>query len=1060
VEFRILGPIELHGDGGPVPLRAGLERSLLALLLLDGGRLVTRERIIEALWDEPPASATAQVHNVVSRLRRAAGGELAPLLVSNGSGYRLELGEHGLDLAEFRRLSAEGRACAGEPQRAIALLTAALDCWRGPALADAVDTLAAAMRPGLEAERLRVAEALLDAELAAGRLDAVLDGVGRLLAEHPYREDLYRRQMLALSASGRRADALDAYRLARERLVADLGIEPGDALRELHRQLLGGLPTTRAPSPAAPPTAPTGGPRQLPAAEEMLSGRGELLAAVRASLGPGRLAPSVVVLTGPGGVGKSALAVHAAHLHADDFADGQLYADLHGAHETPADPHEIAGRFLRGLGVPAAEVAAGRDERAAQYRSVLAGRRLLVLLDDARDEAQVRPLLPGAAGCTVVVTSRRRLDALLPLAATYDVPTLDPASAIRLLYTAAGRTPGDAGTDDAGTDDARMDEAAGTDDARMDEAAGTDDARLDEAAGTDDVDDVDDGVAADVVRLCGHLPLAIRIAGARLAARPDWTLARLRERLLTCRARLDELVVGDLDVRASIALSYRSLPPELAVAFRRLGLPDAVSFPAWLPAVLAGEPPAAGQELLDRLLDHHRGQHAEVDQAGQPRFRLHDLVHEFARETALAEDPRPERERALRRALDCWLALAADADERVGHGSNPVPAVSTAGAPSPVARERPMDWFEAERDNLVSAVRTAVELGRSELASNLALRVKGFLIMRGYGQANEVVQRLLVDHLRGTDLAEHGERLTRHLRALFWACAEQDRNDELPAICAETAAVAKVLGDDAGQLDAQWESGQAAARLGRLEEAVEIHRACLAGALALRREGRFVHAAHIGLALTLAEIGDAEEAVAQYRAALAAAPATGRKEQIVLDSYAEVLVETGRLDEASRAIERAAAVTVELGDVIGAAHVGIGYAQLDAARGDLPAARARLCEALEVAREHRERHGMGRALLGLGEVLIGLGDASLARRHLDEALDVARQSSRPVDIARVQARLAVAWELEGDHGRADECRRHYRQILDGLDLTDACLRMPPHLHVRGHPWHQRYGPKR
>jgi DNA-binding SARP family transcriptional activator len=1005
VEFRVLGPIELYGDRGAVRLRAGLERSLLALLLLNAGRVVTRERIVDALWADPPASARAQVHNAVSRLRRRAA--LGELLSSHGSGYRLDLGENAFDLAEFRRLVAAARG-AGSAQEAVELLGTALGRWRGPALADAVEPLVEAVRPGLEGERLRAAEALLDAELAAGRPDAVLDAVGGLLAEHPHHEDLHRRQILALSALGRRADALDAYQRARERLVTDLGIEPGAALRGLHQRILDGAPLRSLPASAGPastgpasagpePAAPAP-PRQLPAAEEALSGRAELVAAVRAALRRGRLAPSVVVLTGPGGAGKSALAVHAAQLQAADFPDGQLYADLRGAHGVPVDPHEVIGRFLRGLGMPAGEVAPDRDERVVQYRSALAGRRVLVMMDDARDEPQVRPLLPGAAGCAVVITSRRRLDAL-PLAVTYDVPTLDPASAILLLARAAGRSVGEG--------------------------------------------------AADVVALCGHLPLAIRIAGARLAARPDWTAAALHERLLG--ARLDELVVGDLDVRASIALSYRSLPPEVALTFRRLGLPDASSFPAWLPAVLAGEPPERGQGLLLRLLDHHLVQAAEVDQAGQPRYRLHDLVHEFAREAALADDPQAERDAALRRAAQGWLALAAQADQRIGHGAEPAPAVGTAGTPTPAARERPLDWFEAERSNVLAAVRTAVELGHHELASDLALCSKGFWTMRGYGLDNEVAQRLLVEHLRAEDPAEHGERLLRHLRALFWACAEQDRNEDLPGICAEMVTVTKALGDEPAQLDAEWQLGQVAGRLGNLRQAVEIHRGCLAGALRLGRTEQHVLHAHVGLALALADLGDAAAAVEEYRRALLLPGATGRKEAILRSSYAEALIEAGELGEAERALERAAEVVAATGDVVGAAHVRIVHARLDIARGRWAPATARLSEALDVVRAHRERHGTGRALLALGEASIGLGQPLAAIRHLDEALDVARRSSRPVDVARVHARLAVAWRLSGDPDRASQCGEACRHILDELDVPAACLRMPPHLAGAGAP---------
>ncbi|WP_259370944.1 NB-ARC domain-containing protein [Streptomyces sp. SCUT-3] len=440
----------------------------------------------------------------------------------------------------------------------------------------------------------------------------------------------------------------------------------------------------------------------------------------------------VVVLAGPGGAGKTALAVHAGHALAGWFPGGQLYADMRGSREAPADPHETAARFLRSLGVPGREVPSDPEERAAELRSRLAGRGVLVVLDDVRDESQLRPLLPGTGDCAVLVTSRRRLTAVAA-AGTFGVSTLAPADARALLarLVGAGRTGAEP-----------------------------------EATG-------------EVARLCGYLPLALRIAGARLASRPDWTVRSFRDRLAQHRLRLDQLAAGDLDVRASIALGYRALTPELRVALRRLGLVDARSLPGWVIGTLAGGP-AGDERLQDQLVERHLLEPVGADRAGQPRFRLHDLVHDFARERALAEDTAAERGAAVERVLRTWLALASRAAGRLGHGGvlDPVAAAgdAPAGAVSAVLA-RPEDWFAAEQANLVSAVHLAAGLRHAELAADLALQIDGYLVIRYCEGEREAVVRAAIGCWEGRPTADR--RLSRLYFALCWAMYQQDRYAEL-----------------------------------------------------------------------------------------------------------------------------------------------------------------------------------------------------------------------------------------------------------------------------------------
>ncbi|HEY5836839.1 AfsR/SARP family transcriptional regulator, partial [Streptomyces sp.] len=592
----ILGPVELRYGGARLGPRPGRERSLLALLALNAGYLVTRDRIVDLLWEDPPDSARAQVYNLVSDLRRrmrgtvTADGEAPPdhVLASADSGYLLRPGAHTSDVRDFREAAALGRraAAAGDHDSAAARFTTALGHWRGTALTGCPEPFADAARQVLEEERLRAAEALLDARLALGQHQQVLTEVGSWLAGHPHREDLYRRQMLAYAAQGRRADALAAYHRAYRRLRDDLGIVPGPQLHDLYQEILS------APTPAsdvARPRPPGPAPRQLPPQTERLHGRDTLTADILAALRERGPTVPVVTLTGPGGAGKTALALHVAHTVAAEFPGGQLYADLRGSQDKPADPHGTLARFLRGLGLDGRDIPADPEELAAEFRSRVAGRRLLLLLDDARDETQLRPLLPGTPDCAVLVTSRKRLTAV-GNGRGFGISTLDPAAAHQLLTRLVGA----------------------------------------------DRTGVESAATAEVARLCGYLPLALRIAGARLSSRPDWTVSGFRDRLKQHRERLDLLVTGDLDVRAGIALSYRSLPVEPRRALRRLGLLEARSVPGWVVGALA-EADTADDRLADLLVERHLLEAVGVDQAGQPRFRLHDLVHDFARERVLAE---------------------------------------------------------------------------------------------------------------------------------------------------------------------------------------------------------------------------------------------------------------------------------------------------------------------------------------------------------------------------------------------------------------------------------------
>ncbi|MGH3941310.1 MAG: BTAD domain-containing putative transcriptional regulator [Pseudonocardiaceae bacterium] len=588
VDFRILGPIAVQQNGQPVGIGSSRVRALLAVLLLHAGRLMPARLLIDITWrEDPPSSARAQLHNMISQLRRQLNVGGQEPIVTRPGGYQLQLGDSSLDLETFRRLVARGQhaAAVGDNELTVALLTEALSLWRGPALADVATDAVAATRAALHEEKLAAVEIQLAAEVALGRHQDVLARLAVLLAEQPFRERLHEFRMLALAGTDRLADALAAYRRVCQRFADELGIEPGPRLRATAEHIA---------RHQSGPTVDQPVPQQLPPVSPVMTGRDELLGEVVDSLRrrDGHTVP-VAVLVGPGGVGKTTVAVAAAHDLRSTFPDGQLYADLRGSQDKPVDAHAVIGRFLRTLGVDGVEVPMDASERIAMYRGHLRQRRLLVVLDDAATAEHVQPLLPRAPRCGTVITSRRRLDAL-PDVAKWTVPVLPPADSVTLLRRLVGERVA-----------------------------------------------AEPATAAAIAELCGHSPLAVCSAGARLAVRPDWTLEEFQQRLGAEWGRLDELAVGDLDVRASISLSYQALDPLLGRLFRRLGLIAAPDWPAWVAGELLGGPPIDGEPidaLLDRLADVHLIEALGRDAGGHSRYRLHDLVAAFARERVVIED--------------------------------------------------------------------------------------------------------------------------------------------------------------------------------------------------------------------------------------------------------------------------------------------------------------------------------------------------------------------------------------------------------------------------------------
>ncbi|MFD0747506.1 BTAD domain-containing putative transcriptional regulator [Phytohabitans flavus] len=507
----MLGPVTVVIGDSRHRIPRAQTRGLLALMLLNLGRRISREGVIEAMWGgAAPSTARSQVHNAITVIRAHLADFGAPeVLDSAPSGYELLVEPEQVDAARFDdgvRLARDA-AARGNNREAVRLLRGALGLWTGEPLSDATGAFVDAARARLVERRLTAVEDLADLELDLGRAEVVAAEIAPLVDAHPMRERLRVRQMTALYRTGRQVEALQSYRVYRNLLAEFEGLDPGREIAELERMIL-----RDDPVPADTPA--TSAPALLPPDIPDFTGRDGAVGELHHLLTEGRpsSALAVVGVAGMGGVGKTTLAVHVAHLAASGYPDGQLYANLRGTEAVALDPGDVLARFLRALGVDARAIPNDPVERAELYRTRLAARRVLVVLDNAASEEQVRPLLPGAASCAVLVTSRARLTGVEG-ARWIDLDVFAGAEAVRLLGRVAG--------------DGRV------------------------AAEPAEADEI--------VRLCGWLPLAVRVAGARLTARPTWLLAHLSRMLRDERRRLDRLATGDLEVRASLALSYEGL---------------------------------------------------------------------------------------------------------------------------------------------------------------------------------------------------------------------------------------------------------------------------------------------------------------------------------------------------------------------------------------------------------------------------------------------------------------------------------------------------------------------
>jgi DNA-binding SARP family transcriptional activator/Tfp pilus assembly protein PilF len=1002
MEFCLLGPLTVRCDGAAVTVAAGKQRAVLAALLLDAGRVVPVGELAQALWGpEPPASARVTVQNYVMRLRKALAAGGRDLITTQPGGYLISVPPGDVDVARFAALvwAARTAARAGDWDVAAARSRAALALWRGEPLADiGSDALARREGPRLAELRLQALEARIEADVQAGRQAEVIAEAQALAAEHPLRERLHALLMLALHRDGRTGEALAAYQQARQVLVAELGAEPGAGLRELHQQILAADPALAGPRPvpgfgeAAPEPGAgverAGGgavvPRQLPGAVPHFAGRAAELATLTAMLDQaGGRAPDtmlIAAISGTAGVGKTALAVRWAHEVAGRFADGQLYVNLRGYDpDQPVSAADALAGFLSALGVAGPDIPAGADERAARYRSLLAGRRMLVVLDNAREVEQVRLLLPGAPDCVVVVTSRDSLAGLVARhgASRLEVGLLPIGDAVALLRALIGGRA-----------------------------------------------DADPDAAAALAARCARLPLALRVAAELAAALPASSLADLVCELAG-QQRLDLLDAGGdprTAVRAVFSWSCRHLDAAAARAFRLLGLHPGPDFDLYAAAAMTGATAEAAARLLSQLARAHL-----IHPTEPGRYGLHDLLREYAAEQALAEEPGPARQAALTRLFDHYLHTASAAMDalypaeqhrrpRVAGAGSPVPAVGDPGA----ARA----WLDAERAVLVAVAAHTAARGWPGHTTRLAATVWRHLDT-GAHYPDAVT---LHTHARtAARLAGDRSAEAAALTSLGIAAWRQGRHHQAADEHRQALTLFRAAGDRPGEARALGNLGLVEERRGGHQRAARHHRQALA---LYRAAGDLPGEANALSNLGMVEhvLGRYQQATGHFQQALTLFRAAGDEtgETRALSNLGAARERLGHYREAVGDLQQALTLCRVTGDRVVGANALANLGVVEERLGQYPQAAAHFQQALDVFRDLGDRAGQAESLNGLGETLLATGDHDQARARLTAALDLAVQAGDRQQQARAHDGLGRAGQAAGDDGQA---RRHWQEAL-------------------------------
>lgn len=952
MRFGILGPLRVGGEA----ITAGRDRTILAMLLLQAGRIVPVEELVDAVWEEqPPATARAQLQTCVSRLRRrfVTLGLPPDLIVTDPVGYGVHSAPGDLDAEVFGDEVAAARAAVVADHLADARrrFRAALALWRGPALGGIAGRSVRGRAQTLDEQRVTALEECVDVELRLGNAGDLIDELTEAVARHPLRDRLRGQLMLALSAIGRQADALVVYRDGRRHYADELGIEPGVELQKLHQRVLAGDLVTIGPRPSTTPV------RGLPRAISDFTGRQEIVANLFQRLQEGDT--QVQLIDGMAGSGKTTLAVHLATRLADRYPDAQLYLDLHGHSErTPLTPAAAVATLLRQLGIPAEQIPVDLEDRLARWRTELADRRVLVLLDNAASVDQVAPLLPTGRSCLTLVTSRWRLvglDAGHPVS----LPVLDLDEAVTLLGRVAG----------------------------PERVA------------------AEPKAAAEVTRRCGFLPLAIRLAGARLAHRPSWRIVDLVERLAGARDPLAEFAAGPRSVGGAFALSYAQVSPPARRLFRLLGVHPDSNFDNAVAAALAELALPDTRDLLDELIDANL-----VEEPRPGRFRLHDLVQEYARRLLAEPGRRAERFAALERLLDHHLHVAA-AIARVLEASNHVAFV----LPDP------------PRADLVEA---CLPLGTT------------------WFENNRVVLTALPRIAEAEGLLQHCWRLAR---ACWWANYHGGQLSELIEMHTVGLRAAERLNDEAAVALTLNYLASAHYRLAQFPEAITLMSRSLK---VCRRLGlrQWVVSGLMNLGVAYSRNGDHRRGLEFFDEAIKSEDARIGRSRVaeLTNNRGCALAYWGRYEEALRTIRLHMVLVRQLGDLGGLARSFAHAGMIRHRMGDVAPARRLLRTALRLLRRVGNSYGEGEVLNEFGVLEREAGRPGEAARLHREALIAINKSGDRVGACASRNLLARAIAEQGDRPSALDLFRRVLQDAQkinnryeqarALDGMARCLR--------------------
>lgn len=981
LEFRLLGPVQARCGGHLVDLGVRKRRFVLAVLALEANRMVTLDRLVDLVWpDDPPASARGVIRGHISGLRatlvQSGAAEHGIAVHRDGPGYVLACDPTGIDAHRFGALATSARQEVDDARR-VDLLDEALGLWRGPALAGSVPEHVRGLLTGhLEEAQLAAVEDRLDTLLRLNRHHGVIEQLSRLAAEHPHRPRLVELLMLALHRSGRTPEALRVYQHTKRRLADSLGLDPPAELQRLELAILHNDPDlTYAPGstnatrpvddarPSSKPdldgvadrpaaTAPAGvRPAQLPADIHTFTGRQSELAALLALLPDTTQSPpppTVVVsaIDGMAGVGKTALAVHAAHRVQDRFPDGQLFLDLHGFTQSfdPVEPTDALDRMLRALGVPDEQIPHDLDDRAALYRTLLADRRVLILLDNAATEDQVYPLLPAAPGCLVLITSRRRLTGLdhtHPLS----LDVLPLGETVELFTHVASR---------------------------------------------DRLTDEPPFLLEELVQLCGRLPLAIRLTAARLRARPAWNLAHLAARLRDAQNRLAELETGRRSVVSAFHLSYRHLDAAQQRVFRLLGLHPGPSIDVRAAAVLTGTTPPEVSQLLDDLLDCHL-----LQQPAPSRYQFHDLLRTYAAHLTLG-DSEEDRRSALRRLYDHYgeattAAMNAvyphEADERP---QDPCVAAGTGGRFG--SRQDAEAWLDSELDTLLAAACAARDdwpghtLNQSA-ALHRHLRTRG----RHTDAAALHGHALRIAQSTGDNSGELGA-----LNSLGEVYRMLGRYGPATESHEQALRIARDIGSTAGTVAALIGLGQVHCARGRFGPATD----CLMQALRIARSTAS-RGGHLTALTGLGHVYRAQRrpglAADNYQLALEIARSTGDRggELAALAALGHARLQQGWLGLASDSYRGALQIARETADRNGQFEVLHGLGRIHLVICQHEQALGYHTQALEIAADLDQPPDQARAHDGIAHGHNGLARHDQARQHWQYALGILARLGTP-----------------------------------------------------------------